>query len=179
MKSVMKKLLLAIFLVVPCASALAFSYTLELSEADIQARADAMMPLEKKKFFVTTILTNPVIDLIATTNELGLSTDVAVKAPGNIVGNGNVSFTGTLRYDNDSGSFYFDNLKVVSLDVKKVTPETLPKIKKILETVAKKFLAKKPIFTFKDNNLKHKLAKSALKSITVGNEKLIIKLGIF
>lgn len=138
-----------------------------------------MMPLEKKKFFVTTILTNPVIDLIETTNELGLSTDVAIKAPGNIVGNGKVSFTGTLRYENDSGSFYFDNLKVVSLDVEHVSPETLPKIKKVLVFVAKKFLAKKPVFTFKDNSLKHKLAKSALKTISVENEKLIIELGLF
>ena len=175
----MKKLLLTIYLVLHCASAFSFSYTLELSEADIQERADAMMPLEKKKFFVTTILTNPVIDLIEITNELGISTDVAVKAPGNIVGNGEVSFTGTLRYDNDSGSFYFDNLKVVSLDVKKAPPDSLPKIKKILEFVAKKFLAKKPVFTFKDDNLKHKLAESTLKSISVKNETLIIELGLF
>ena len=175
----MKKLLLTIYLVLHCASAFSFSYTLELSEADIQERADAMMPLEKKKFFVTTILTNPVIDLIEITNELGISTNVAVKAPGNIVGNGKVSFTGTLRYDNDSGSFYFDNLKVTSLDVKKVHPDSLPKIKKILEFVAKKFLAKKPVFTFRDDNLKHRLAESTLKSISVENEILTIELGLF
>ncbi|MFT5226877.1 MAG: hypothetical protein ACI8XX_002644 [Polaribacter sp.] len=175
----MKNIFLTIFLVLHGASALAFSYTLELSETNIQERADAMMPLEKKKFFVTTILTNPLIDLIQTTNELGLSTDVEIKAPGNIVGNGKVSFTGALRYDNDSGSFYFDNLKVVSLEVNKVPPKTLPKIKKILELVAKKFLAKKAVFTFKDDNLKHKLAKSTLKSITVEDQSLIIELGIF
>ncbi|MFT4607232.1 MAG: hypothetical protein ACI9V8_001287 [Urechidicola sp.] len=175
----MKKLLLTIFLVLHCASALAFSYTLKLSEADIQERVDGMMPLEKKKFFVTTILTNPLIDLVETTNELGLSTDVGVKVPGNIVGNGEVSFSGTLRYDNDSGSLYFDNLKVVSLDVKKVPPDSLPKIKKLLEFIAKKFLAKNPVFTFRDDNLKHRLAESTLKSISVENEMLIIELGLF
>ena len=175
----MNKWLLIIFLVLNSDSALAFSYTLELSESEIQERVEAMMPLEKKKFFVTTILTNPVVDLIESTNALGLSTDVAVKAPGNIVGRGRVSFTGTLRYDNDSGVFYFDNLKVISLDVKKLLPETLPKIKKILESVAKQFLAKKPIFRLKDNNLKHKLAQSILKSIAVNNENLVIELGLF
>jgi hypothetical protein len=175
----MKKLLLTIYLVLHCTSAFSFSYTLELSEADIQERVDAMMPLEKKKFFVTTILTNPVIDLIEITNELGISTDVAIKAPGNIVENGEVSFTGTLRYDNGSGSFYLDHLKVVSLDVKKVSPDSLPRIKKILEFIAKKFLAKKPFFTFKDDNLKHRLAESTLKSISVKNETFIIELGLF
>ncbi|MFT6047441.1 MAG: hypothetical protein ACI9WC_003155 [Arenicella sp.] len=162
-----------------CASALSFSYTLELSEANIQKRADAMMPLEKKKFFVTTILTNPVIDLIEITNELGISTNVSVKVPGKSAGNGKVSFTGALRYDNDSGSFYFDNFKVISLDVKKVSPDSLPKIKKTLGFIAKKFLAKKPVFTFKDDNLKHRLAESTPKSISVENEMLIIELGLF
>lgn len=175
----MNQWLLIIFLLLNSASELAFSYTIELSESEIQERVEAMMPLEKKKLFVTTILTNPIIDLMESNNALGLSTDVAIKVPGNIVGRGHVSFTGTLRYDNDSGAFYFDNLKVVSLDVKKLPPKTLPKIKKILESVAKKYLAKKPVFRFKDNNLKHKLAKSTLKSIAVDNENLVIELGLF
>jgi hypothetical protein len=175
----LNKCLLSIFLVLNCASALAFSYTLELSESEIQERVDVMMPLEKKKFFVTTVLTNPIIDLIESTNALGLSTDVAFKAPGNIVGSGRISFAGTLRYDNDVGAFYFDNLKLVSLDIKKVPSEFLPKIKKILQSVANKFLEKKPVFKFKDNNLKHKLAKSILKSIAVENENLVIELGLF
>jgi hypothetical protein len=70
-----------------CASALSFSDTLELSEANIQERANAMMPLEKKKLFVTTILTNSMIDLIEITNGLGVSTNVSVKAPGKSVVN--------------------------------------------------------------------------------------------
>jgi hypothetical protein len=60
-----------------------------------------------------------------------------------------------------------------------VSPESLSKIKKVLQSVASQFLAKKPVFRFKDNNLKHNLAKSTLKSITVDNENLIIELGLF
>jgi len=175
----MNKYLLAIFLVLNCTSALAFSYTLELSEKDLQERADAMMPLESKKFFVTTILTHPVVDLIDATNLLGLSTDVSVKVPGNKLVSGNIAFTGALRYDNDAGSFYLDDLNIVSLDIKQVPPKTLSKIKAILKAVAKEFLANKPVFTFKDDNLKHKLAQSTLKSISVENENLIIELGLF
>ena len=175
----MKQLLLAIGLIVYWPAATAFSYTLEISEAELQDKVNAMMPLEKKKFFVTTILTNPILDLIETKNEISISTNVEVKAPGNISGNGTVIFTGTLRYENDPGSFYFDNLNVVSLTIDQVPSETLPKIKKMLEFVAKKYLATKPVFTFKDDNLKHKLAKSTLKSIAVENETLKIELGIF
>jgi hypothetical protein len=175
----MKQLFLGIILALQCGVSSAFSYTLELPEAELQVKADAMMPLEKKKFFVTTILTNPVIDLLASTNEIGLTTDVSVKAPGNIAGSGKVSFRGSLRYDNDSGSFFFENLNVDSLIVENVSPESLPKIKKMLEYVARKFLAVKPVYKFKDDNLKHKLAKSVLKSIRVDSGILFVELGLF
>jgi len=175
----MKRTVCGIVLFLYCGLVSAFSYTLELPEAELQTKAEAMMPLEKKKFFITTILSNPKLDLISTTNEIGLTTNLQVKAPGNISENGIVSFTGTLRYENDTGSFYFDNLNVNSLDVENIPPENLPKIKKLLEFVAKKFLAKKHVYKFKDNNLKHKLAKSVLKSVRVENEILFLELGLF
>ena len=52
-------------------------------------------------------------------------------------------------------------------------------IKKVVEIAARKILAMRPIYRLSDDNLKHKLAKSVLKSIKVENEKLHIVLGIF
>lgn len=175
----MKQLFLIFFLLLQSSAVSAFSYTLELTEGELQEKAEALMPLEKRKFFITTILSNPNIDLTNGSSEIDLSTDVQVTAPGNITGKGSVNFTGSIRYENKSGSFFFDNLKVISLDIKQVPEATLPKIRKMLEFVAKKFLAVKPIFTFKDDSLKHKLAKATLKSVTVENEKLLVELGVF
>lgn len=175
----MKQLILTILVLLQTSAVYAFSYTLELTEGELQEKADSLMPLEKRKFFITTILTNPIIDLTNGSNEIALSTDVQVKAPGNIAGKGNVNFIGSIRYENKSGSFFFDNLKIVSLDIRQVSAETLPKIRKMLEFVAKKFLSVKPIFTFKDDSLKHKLAKATLKSVTVEHEKLLVELSVF
>jgi hypothetical protein len=175
----MKRLLLGIAFTLYSTFVCAFSYTLELSEDKIQKKAESMMPLKKKKFFITTTLTEPVIDLIASTNEINLTSNVNVKAPGNISGNGKVSFTGSLRYESDSGSFYFDNLKVNSLDIDAIPQKVIPKIKGVLELLAKRVLATKPVYKFKDDNLKHKLAKAALKSIKVTNETLFVELGVF
>ncbi len=175
----MKSSIIGLILFLHCGPATAFSYTLELPEAELQSKAEAMMPLEKRKYFITTILTNPKVDLISSTNEIGLTTDVQVKAPGNISGNGIVYFTGTLRYENDTGSFYFDNLNVNTLDVENIPSESLLKIKKLVESLARKYLARKPVYKFKDDNLKHNLAKAALKSIVVENEILFVELGLF
>ena len=174
----MKKLILVIlFLYSP--GGMAFSYTLELTEPELQDKANSLMPLEKKKFFITTILTNPIIDLVNGSGEINLTTDVQVKAPGNLSGSGVVSFIGSIRYENETGSFYFDNLRVVSLEIGQIPNETLPKVQKMLEFVAKKFLSVKPVYTFKDNNLKHKLAKAALKSVAIENERLLVLLSVF
>ena len=178
-KTILSRYIFGAVLFLYCNFAAAFTYTLELTETEIQTKAEAMMPLEKKKFFVTSILTNPIVDLIASTNEIGLSSDIQIKAPGNISGKGSVSFSGSLRYENDTGSFYFDNLNITELEIEKVPETSLPKIKKMLEFVASKFLTRKPVYKFKDNNLKHKLAKATLKSIKVENETLLLELGLF
>ena len=178
-KTILSRYIFGAVLFLYCNFAAAFTYTLELTETEIQTKAEAMMPLEKKKFFVTTILTNPIVDLIASTNEIGLSSDIQIKAPGNISGKGSVSFSGSLRYENDTGSFYFDNLNITELEIEKIPESSLPKIKKMLAFVASKFLTRKPVYKFKDNDLKHKLAKATLKSVTVENETLLIELGLF
>jgi hypothetical protein len=112
-------------------------------------------------------------------NKIELTSNVPIQAPGNISGNGIVSFTGALRYENNTGSFYFDNLKVNSLEAGNISVEKLPKIKKLIEFVAKKYLAKKPVCEFKDDNLKHKLAQAVLKSIRVENKILLVEIGLF
>jgi len=175
----MKRLLLGIIITLYSTFSTALTYTLELTEDKLQAKAESMMPLTKKKLFITTTLSEPVIDLIAATNEINLTSNINVKALGNISGNGKVSFTGSLRYVSDTGSFYFDNLTLNTLEIENMPAKALPKIKGLLELVAKKVLAAKPVYKFKDNNLKHTLAKATLKSMSVENETLFVELGVF
>ena len=65
------------------------------------------------------------------------------------------------------------------IKINKVPDKYIPKIKKIAQDIASKILATKPIYKFKDNKLKHKLAKSVLESVTVQEEKLLVKLSAF
>ena len=41
----------------------AFSYTLRLSEADLQERIDLVLPVERKQLFVTVRVSDPDVDL--------------------------------------------------------------------------------------------------------------------
>lgn len=169
---------LALVLLLCCWGANAFSYTLELTEAEIQARVDALMPLEKKRFFITAILRHPEIDLIGETNRIRLTADVELKAPRNVSGAGRVSFSASLRYDARTGSFHLDDLRVDGLEVAGVSESHIPRATRVLQFVARKYLAAKPVFTLKDNDVKQQLARSALKSVEVQGDVLTVELGL-
>ena len=146
---------------------------------EIQEKISASMPIEKKKFFISVKISNPKIDLIKETDEIRVFANIEAFAPGGIEGSGKVTIKGTLDYDPKKGEFYFKKPKIINLVIDKVPKTLLPKIQSIAQTALSKAMAVYPVYKFKDNKLKHQLAKAALKSLKVKNEKLIITLGMF
>lgn len=157
----------------------ALSYTLEITEQELQEKVSAMMPMEKKKFFVTVIVSNPQVDLIEESNEIGVFVNIEAIAPGGVKGAGSAKIIGTLSYDKEKGAFYLNNPKIISMDINKMPEKISPKIQQVSQLALTKALSKYPVYKFKDDNLKHKLAKATLESIEVKNEKLLVTLGIF
>jgi hypothetical protein len=156
---------------------MAFSYTIKISEAELQAKVLAMMPMEKTAFFITVILSSPKVDLTNGNNEIGIFAQVEVKMLGSIKGSGEVKIIGTLSYEAEKTAFFLHNPKITGLEIKNAAEKVTLSIKKVVEIAARKILATRPIYTLSDDNLKHKLAKSVLKSIKVENEKLHVVLG--
>jgi hypothetical protein len=157
----------------------ALDYTQEITELEIQEKVSAFMPIEKKKYFVTVKISNPKIDLIKKTDEIGILANIEAFAPGGITGSGEIMVKGSLDYDPKKGEFYFKSPKIVSLTIDKVPHKIIPKIQGIAQIALSKAMAVYPVYKFKDDNLKHKLAKAVLKSLKVKNEKLILTLGVF
>ena len=137
------------------------------------------MPVVKKKYFVTVKISDPKIDLIKETDEVGILANIDASAPGGIKGSGEVMIQGSLDYDPKKGEFYFKNPKIVSLKIDQVPADFIPDIQALAQTALSKALATYPVYKFKDDDLKHRLAKSVLKSLKVQNEKLVITLGAF
>lgn len=174
----MIRLVLVPVLLLLCSTALAFSYTLEITGAELQEKLSNMMPLERKSLFITLVLTEPKVALLKASNKIGLSFHITVSAPGGIKGTGKTSITGSLRYDSSSHAFYLNDPVIELLEIDQVPDKHLPKIKKISQQAISKLLIKRPIYRLKDDNLKQKLAKSMLKSISIRDEILFIELGI-
>jgi len=152
-------LLIATILVISNLS-LAFSYTVEVTEKELQKKVAAMMPLEKKKYFITMIFTNPVVDLLEGNNKIGIKLDINIKAPGGVAGKGTAKFSGSLSYNSKKAEFYLKDPLLHELVIDKVSEKMAAKVKNIAQASLAKILAKRPVYTLKDKDLKQKLAKS-------------------
>jgi len=166
--------LLLIILFSPLASAL--SYTLEVSEQEVQQRVAEKMPLEKKWLAFKIILSNPHVDLIKGTKQVGLQVDVAVSGPGHLNGNGQAQASGELQYQADKAEFHLLDPKIISLHIDKVSADMQATIQAVAQTALSKALASLPIYRLKDDKLKDKLAKAVLESIEVKNERFLLHL---
>ena len=96
-------LISTIFLLTMLQSGVVYSYTLEISEEELQSKVSAMMPMKKKNMFVAVTVLDPKVDLIKQSNEIGVFANVEVVALGSLKGSGRANITGTLNYDAKKG----------------------------------------------------------------------------
>ena len=175
----MFKSIMFIFLYLVSQMVSALDYTHEITEQEIQEKLSALMPIVKKKYFVTITILNPKIDLIKKSDEIGILAEIEANVTGGIKGKGEVIIKGTLAYNANKGEFYFKNPKIVSLAIDKVPDNIIPKIQGVAQAALSKVMTVYPVYKFKDDNLTHTLAKSVLKSLKVENERLLLTLGVF
>lgn len=155
------------------------AFTLEFTEAQLQEKIDAMMPLEKKRLLFTIVISDPALKLLQGEDRLNVRANLSVKVPGGVTGSGKVNITGKLRYDKDKGEFYLDEPVINEMHVDKVPDNYQAQIKSLTQKSVEKAMARKPVYKLKDDNVKQKLAKSTLQSVRVDGGKLIVEFGLF
>jgi hypothetical protein len=158
-------------------AALAFTYTLKLSEAELQTRITSVQPIQQQRFGVTVVFTDVKIGLIPVSDEISFSSPLDVIIPSNLKATGAVTMRGKLRYDENLGEFFLNAPVIDDIKVDGVTPSMLAQIKPITQYAARAILAKHSIYKL-DNSLKQKLAKALLKSVNVKDKTLFIVLGL-
>lgn len=175
----MLRLIIALCLLWSSQTAMALSYTLEISEQELQETIAAMMPIEKKKYFVSVIFSHPKIELAEHANQIGVYSQIDIAAPGGVKSSGNTKVTGSLSYDAQKSEFYFKNPTIVEIKMEKVPELYMATIKEIAQLIASKILATTPIYKLKGGDLTRDLTKSMLKSVVVENKQLLVELELF
>lgn len=174
----MKVILLFVLLMVS-QGVFALSYTLTMTEQELQEKVTSMMPFKQTQFFITVALSDPKVELIKESNEIGVFIQVKVSAPGGIYGMGRGKVTGTLSYDASKGAFFFKKPKIINLELDQVPKEYVNNIQLIAQVTATQAMSVYPVYILSDDNLSQKLAKSRLESVEVKGEKLHVVLRLF
>lgn len=155
----------------------ALSFTKEISQQEVQKILDKKFPITKKKLFINSTFSDPLVSFVGKDNRVGVATNVKVILPGNIASSGSINLNGSLRYENESGCFFLDNIVIDKIAVNGLSAANTARVEKLLEPVVKKALQKMPVYKFKDD-LKHQLAKAILKSVSVKEQLLLVELGV-
>lgn len=174
----MLRSIIALCLLLSSQVAVALSYTLEISEEELQEKVAAVMPLERKKFFVKVIFSHPKVELAENANQIGIYSQMDITAPG-VKSTGQTKITGTLDYRPATNEFFFKNPAIVDMKIGKMPKLYTATIKEIAQMMVSKILATTPVYKLKGGDLKHDLAKAMLKSVVVENKQLLVELELF
>lgn len=85
---------------------------------------------------------------------------------------------GGIRYESSDGKIYVDDATVTKLQFDNLPKELGGRVTKTVEAVMKKYLAENAVYQLDEKDMTSKLAKSVLKSITINDGALLIKVGI-
>jgi len=183
-----KLLLLVIGLTVALAIGIGFTlyafwgerFEIVITEAELQGKIAEKFPITKKYLIIFEITySDPIVHL----DEGGDRIHVGLRAMtefslNNKVFSGNGIVAGSLRYDQESGSFFLDRLSIESMDIAGF-PEKYEKEVTVLSTSSlRSYYDNHPIYTLKSTDMKQRAARLILKSVVVRNKTLVVTMGI-
>lgn len=156
-----------------------FSYTVRLTEDQLQAQIDTIMPIEKKQLMTTIRIFEPQLELVPDTNQIGIAVSLEAIAPGGLKGAAHGRLLGSIRYEKEQGAFYISDPELAHLHFKRVPDSLNKEITRVVQLALVQALNRYPVYRFNDKDGRQKMAKSMLESVTVDDEVLLIKLKPF
>lgn len=173
MKQFWKSIFTLLMIITFSSTSHAFSYTLRLTEQQVQAKISENIPIKLETKLLTIALTNPVVTFLNETNE------ISIKSPVEILGfqkKGYTSIKGILRYDATKGEFFLDKTKVVEFTFEGLSDKYQKIALNMLQRLADEVLSKYPLYKLNES-FTNKLAKALLISVKVEKRELFIELG--
>lgn len=167
---------LVLFSLTQWASAL--SYTVEIPKQIIEDQISLHMPLEKKLPLATLKLSEPRLNLLEKSNEISLFLNVDVVMLKGFKGAGRGALVGTIDYRPEEGAFYLINPRIVDLSIRHVPKAFMPTFSQAAQVLLSKSLLTYPIYRLNEEDVKHKMAKASLKSVTVSHDSIVLTLGL-
>ncbi len=155
------------------------SYTLNLSESELQSALDKKQPFTKKKVLYKLNLQKAELDLHESENRLSLSSEFSFSTLASEPVKGECRLSGRLVYKAKQSSFYLQDVELNSLRIDGISDKQLAKMSPVADLALKKLIASRALYTLKEDDIKQKLAKASLDSVKVNNKSLQLQFSLF
>lgn len=174
MSTITQRIRIIIFLFGMLFSLGASAYTIELTKAELQGYASAYFPLHQVTPFSRLTYSKPAVVLNSQTNRIGLEVTVRAEMPGMLPIEGRGEINGKLEYRNETNQFYLHDPKLNNIRFANTDYQLTNTVQQIVSNISQQALPVIFVYELKDEDLREKMAKSVLKSVTVRNGKLLL-----
>jgi len=146
-------------------------YTFRLTPALVEAYLRSKFPYEKRELIFIARFTDPSVDIDAATNQVTLTVSATASAVGYEAASSQVTATGKVRYEPDSGEVFLDSPTVIlqNLEIPGVSERNRGRVESALKRGLQYYLERKPLYRLKK--------KGPLKSLRVRDGAIELEVG--
>jgi len=156
----------------------AMAYSIELTEKEANIAVERYFPIEHVTPVATLKLSRPAVYFDQRSNRIGLKVSVTASMPGLLMGEGHGAIDGDLEYRQETGEFYLRDPRVRRLDIENLPAEATILLRQLLQEMTRQSLPFILVYQLNDVDLRQRMARSVLQSVTVRNRKLILELAV-
>lgn len=150
----------------------ALVYRLALSEKDLQEKLGQHFPIRKQKYLITLTLFNPEVVLHELRNRIGIRVGLTLNLPGGLMAQGYIETDGEIIYVASEGAFYLTSPDITALKIHPLPSNYLKPVRYMIRVALTRLFAETPIFRFRDNSIRHRMARQVFKNIEIRKGKL-------
>ena len=153
------------------------AHTIELDQQQLQQTAKQYFPITQHTPLATITLSRPLVNLDHASQRFGIAVSITLASQNLIVGQGRALVDGELRYQAESGEFYLHDPKLRKISIENMPPEFQPLLQNLTAELAEQTLAPIRVYQLQDDDIKQRILRNRLQSVSIRDDKLILKLG--
>ncbi|HHI93162.1 MAG TPA: DUF1439 domain-containing protein [Gammaproteobacteria bacterium] len=153
------------------------AFVVDLPDTRIQGVLQNYFPISEYAAFARVSMDVPQVRLSKTNKDIVLVIPIEAKVMGGGVHKGHVTMLLGLSYKPARGGLFFGQPRITQFEIPSVSEKMLAELREIVDVMGKNALPLVRIYTVKERDLNHSLAKSELKSFVIGDGRLQLEFG--
>jgi hypothetical protein len=155
------------------------TYEIMIPQSAIQSELDKKFPIEKSAMFVINFrIENPKVILREGSDRIRLTADINISSPIQDDAKGKAEISGKVRFDKNTGQFFFSEAKIDKIDVEGSSGDIIQKFDSMASDAMGEFLENQPLYTLDTNDFRQAFFKATLKQIVIRDQNVVLRMGL-